>query len=375
MTSRVLRILVVGPQGVGGQAHAAQSILAGFTSHQSVHAEFQSIDPRLPGFWRFLTEWKFIRSLVRPALYCRGLISRAARADVLHVFAAAHTAFLFGALPALVIARWFGRPVILNYRDGRAEAHFRWWAPLLRWALRRVALLVFPSTYLQDVFRRHGFEGMVVPNVVDTSAFRYASPEPIKPRLVSARALETLYGIDNTLRAFALIKAQVPDATLDIYGTGTATRSLRRAASVQGTPDIRFHGAMSRNEMPAVLGGGGILVNSSRIDNMPHLLIEAFAAGLPVVSTAAGGIPHIVTHERTGLLVPVDRPEELAAAVLRVLREPGLAQRLSAAGRRECARYNWVEAERGWLEVYRRVATESAATRYSRVTGLRHSSS
>ncbi len=374
MSEGTLRILVVGPQGVGGQAHAARDILAGFSTHPSVHAEFQAIDPRLPGPWRFLTEWKFVRSLVRPVLYCHGLVARSGRSDVLHVFAAAHTAFLFGAFPALIIAGWFRRPVILNYRDGRAEAHFRWWGPLLRWALRRVAALVFPSTYLRDLFRRHGFEGIVVPNVVDTSAFIYRAPDPIKPRLVSARALETLYGTDNTLRAFALIKAQIPDASLDIYGTGSSTGSLRRMASALSTPDVRFHGAVSRKEMPAVLESG-VLVNSSRIDNMPHLLIEAFAAGLPIVSTAAGGIPHIVTHESTGLLVPIDRPEELAAAVLRVLREPGLAQRLSAAGKRECARYSWTEAEKGWLEVYRRVAAVPAATRLGRLTDLRHSSS
>ena len=370
----MLRVVVVGPQGVGGQAHAARDIVAGFAGHRSVHVEFQPIDPGLPDPWRFLTEWKFLRSVVRPLLYCRGLIPRASRADVLHVFAAAHTAFLFGALPALLIARWFGRPVVLNYRDGRAEAHFRWWGPLLRWALKRVALLVFPSTYLQEVFRRHGYESVVVPNVVDTSAFSYRYIDPVKPRLVSARALEPLYGTDNTLRAFAIVKAQVPELVLDIYGAGSAMDTLRRAAIAQGTPDIRFHGAVSRSEMPAVMGAGGVLVNSSRIDNMPHLLIEAFAAGLPIVSTAAGGIPHIVTHERNGLLVAIDRPEELAATVLRVLREPGLAQRLASAGRLESARYSWPEAKRAWLEVYSRVAAKSAATRPTLLTDRRRSS-
>ena len=345
--------------------------MEGFAAHRWIRADFQAIDPRLPGRWRLLTEWKLIRSLVRPLLYCRGLMHAAARADVLHVFAAAHTAFLFGAFPALIIGKWFRLPVILNYRDGRAEAHFRWWGPLLRWAVRQVRLLVFPSTYLLELFRRHGLEGVVVPNVVDTTAFTYRAPDPVRPRLVSARALESLYAVDNTLRAFALIRAQVPDVVLDIYGTGSCARALQRSARDQGMQGIRFHGAVPRNQMPAVLGAGGILVNSSRIDNMPHLIIEAFAAGLPVVSSAAGGIPHIVTHERNGLLVPVNHPEELAAAVLRVLREPGLAQRLAAAGREECARYSWREAERGWLKVYRRVAAEAAATRSGRPTDPR----
>jgi glycosyltransferase involved in cell wall biosynthesis len=351
------RILVVAPGGsVGGHAHAARDILAGFTGHPAVRLTFQPIDPRLSGPLRWLTEWKLIRSIVRPILYVRGLIRTSNYADAIHVFAAAHTAFLFGALPALLVARWRGLPVVLNYHDGRAEAHFRWWGPLLRRAVRRAAVLVVPSAYLQDVFARQGFTAIVVPNVVDTSTFRYQAPAPasLKPRLISARLLERLYAVDNTLRAFVLIKREIPGATLDIYGDGAAARGLRRTAARLGLAEdgVRFHGAVPRHRIAAALAQGGILVNSSRIDNMPHIIIEAFAAGVPVVTTAAGGIPRIVQHEATGLLVPIDQPAELAAAVLRVLREPGLAARLAAAASLEVRRYSWAAAERGWLAVY-----------------------
>lgn len=353
----MLRVLIVAPgESVGGHAHAARDIVAGFARNPDVQVEFQPIDPRLKGPLRFLTEWKLIRSVVRPLLYLRGLVSACQRADVIHVFAAAHTAFLFGALPALLVAKAAGKPVILNYHDGRAEAHFRWWAPLLRWAIRQSAVLVFPSVYLQDVFARRGFAGVVVPNVVDTETFSYRSPDPVRPRLISARLLERLYAVDNTLQAFALIKREVPDAVLDIYGTGTAARSLQRSAEQLGVDGIRFHGEVSRSRIAGALAEGGILVNSSRVDNMPHIIIEAFAAGVPVVTTAAGGIPRIVTHEQTGLLVRIDEPADLAAAVLRVLREPGLALRLAQAAGQESKRYSWAAAQRGWLDVYRSTA-------------------
>lgn len=353
---RPRRILIAAPgESVGGHAHAARDIVQGFARNRDVQVDFQPIDPRLPGPLRFLTEWKGIRSIVRPLLYIWGLLRASRRADVLHVFAAAHTAFLFGALPALLVAKAMGKPVILNYHDGRAEAHFRWWGLLLRWAIRQADVLVFPSAYLQDVFARRGFDGVVVPNVVDTDAFAYRSPEPVRPRLISARLLERLYAVDNTLQAFAVVKHEVPDAVLDIYGTGTAAHALQRSAEQLGVEDIRFHGEVPRNQIAAALAEGGILVNSSRVDNMPHIIIEAFAAGVPVVTTAAGGIPRIVEHEHTGLLVPIDQPRELAAAVLRVLREPGLAARLASAAGQESKRYSWAAAERGWLQVYRSV--------------------
>jgi glycosyltransferase involved in cell wall biosynthesis len=362
-----LRIVIAAPgQAVGGHAHAAREIVRGFANHPQIRVTLEPIDPRLPGLLRGLTEWKGIRSIVRPLLYCVGLIRAVSRADVVHVFAAAHTAFLFGALPALLVARLFRRPVVLNYHDGRAEAHFRWWGPLLRWAVKRSAVLVFPSGYLQEVFRRRGLQGTVVTNVVDTSAFSYREPDPVRPRprLISARLLEPLYGVDNTLRAFAIIAAADPDAVLDIYGTGTAARALERAARELGTPAdrIRFHGEVPHRQMASIFAEGGILVNSSRIDNMPHVIIEAFAAGLPVVTTAAGGIPHLVDHERTGLLVPIDRAGDLAAAVLRLLREQGLAARLVTAARDESARYRWPQAQRGWLEVYRQAHCCTGAT-------------
>jgi glycosyltransferase involved in cell wall biosynthesis len=93
---------------------------------------------------------------------------------------------------------------------------------------------------------------------------------------------------------------------------------------------------------------------------MPLSLIEAQAAGLPIVSTSTGGVPYIVEHDRTGLLVSPGNCDELAAAALRVLNEPGLAARLSRAAREACdANYTWQAVEKSWLQLYRDVAQQS----------------
>jgi glycosyltransferase involved in cell wall biosynthesis len=107
--------------------------------------------------------------------------------------------------------------------------------------------------------------------------------------------------------------------------------------------------------MAQALAGGGVLVNSSLVDNMPHVIIEAFAAGRPIVTTPAGGITYMVEHERTALVVPPGDPSAMAEAVIRLVEEPDLARALTDAGLKECGRYRWEVARDGWKKIYGRL--------------------
>ncbi|MGB7669075.1 MAG: glycosyltransferase family 4 protein, partial [Candidatus Acidiferrales bacterium] len=96
-----------------------------------------------------------------------------------------------------------------------------------------------------------------------------------------------------------------------------------------------------------------IFVNASRLDNMPVSILEAFACGTPVVTTGAGGIRFVVEHERTGLLCEPGEWQLIAEYILRLLREPELAHRLSANAREESKRYRWESVRGEWLATYR----------------------
>lgn len=337
---------------VGGQAHAARAIATGFGEDREIRATLQPIDPRLHGRLSVLTDAKILRSIFRPLLYIRQLWTAAGDSDVLHVFAAAHTAFFFGAVPAIAVGRLRGRPVVLNYHDGRAAAHFRWWGPLLRWLLRRVDALVVPSGYLQDVFARQGFESAIVPNVVDTHAFVFREITPLPERLISLRALERLYGVENSLRAFSLLKSEYPGLVLDVYGSGPDEQSLRAQARQLGLEGVHFHGTIEHARMPEILAPGGIVVNSSRVDNQPLFVLEAFASGVPVVSTAAGGIPWMIRDGENGLLAPLDDPPALAKQVRRLLEDSQLSSSIVKAGRKDLERYAWPMVRGQWAEIY-----------------------
>ncbi|HET8654094.1 MAG TPA: glycosyltransferase family 4 protein [Longimicrobiaceae bacterium] len=352
----MIRVCVVAPRYMtGGQAIEARTIVSGFAGDPEYRLEMQPIDPAIPAW---LARLRGVRTVARMPLYFFGLVRRIRRADVVHVFTAAFWPFLLTTTPAILLGRLMGRPVVLNYRDGRAPDHLpaRW----VRWVIARATVLVFPSGFLRDVFRGYGFEGEVISNVVHTERFRFRERVPLRPVLISSRLLEELYAVENTIRAFARVREVHSEARLLVIGDGDRAESLKRLVREEGIGGVEFHGAVPHDQVADWFDRADVFVNSSRDDNMPHSVIEAFSSGLAVVTTRAGGIPYIVEHGRNGLLVEIDDPVAMADAVLDLLRDPARARSLIEQARRDCAaRYSWDAAREHWKGLYHRLAGES----------------
>ena len=90
------------------------------------------------------------------------------------------------------------------------------------------------------------------------------------------------------------------------------------------------HLAGFRTDIPAVLSAGDLFVLPSLMEGMPNALLEAYAAGLPVVVTSVGGLPEAVENERSGLVVPPKDPRALAAAIVRLLKDEAFRSRLAS---------------------------------------------
>jgi phenylacetate-CoA ligase len=211
---------------------------------------------------------------------------------------------------------------------------------------------VVPSAYLEEVFARHGHRAAVIPNVLDLGRFTYRERDPLRPRLLSTRNLEAHYAVDQTLRAFALVRLSYPEATLTIVGGGSQERRLRHLAAALGGGRVRFAGRVEPARMPPLYDDADLFVNSSVVDNQPLSVIEAFAAGLPLVSTAAGGIPEMVDHGQTGLIVPPGDPAAMARAVASLLERPEQARAMARRARRRAERHTWPGARAAWTAAY-----------------------
>ena len=346
------RIALVAPtlEILGGQGIQA-SALAAALRRDGYALDFIPINPRFPRGLRWLRRAPYARTLLNEALYVMHLPGLR-RADIVHVFSASYWAFVLAPVPAILAARCLGKRIVLNYRSGEAEDHLARWGALVRPWLRLADEIVVPSEYLRAIFARHGYRVRVIPNVVDVSRFRYRERGTLEPRLVSTRNLEPHYRVDNTLDAFALLKARYPEATLTLAGSGRDERRLRQLAASLGTGGIRFVGRVEPTAMPGLLDSADIFVNSSVIDNQPVSVLESFASGLPVVSTGTGDIAALVRDGETGLLVPPADPAALAKAVTSLLEDPERAGVLARQARREVETYTWPRVREQWAAVY-----------------------
>jgi glycosyltransferase involved in cell wall biosynthesis len=144
-----------------------------------------------------------------------------------------------------------------------------------------------------------------------------------------------------------------------VAGVGPDLQRLKALAqALDIAAAVHFPGRIDNASMPALYATADCALNPSTVDNMPNSVLEAFASGVPIISTAAGGVPDIITDGESGLLVPVGDPASMARAATRVLEDRELARRLVAGGLREADKYSWPRVRGQWLAAYRRLAAE-----------------
>jgi glycosyltransferase involved in cell wall biosynthesis len=193
---------------------------------------------------------------------------------------------------------------------------------------QRSTLVIAPSRYVATLVAGWGFPKeriRVVPN---------AAPTPTAPD--SARERRALFAgrlvrwkhVEDIVRALH----EVPDLSLDVVGTGPELSELTKLSRALGLEErIAFHGAVSRDVALGKMATAACLVLPSSYEGMPHVVLEAFAMGLPVVAAAAGGTPEIIEDGVSGLLYPCGDVRALTDA-LRAVEDPVLADELSRGG-------------------------------------------
>lgn len=350
------RVLIVGPslRYLGGQAVQAQRLVEGLRELQQLDVEYLVVDPVLPEPVAFLQRIPIVRTIVTSIAYMLSLVARVPRADTVHIFSAAYWSFLIAPTPALLIGRLLGKHVLLNYHSGEADDHLQRWGWHVLPLLRLADEVIVPNDYLAGIFRRYGITSRSIANHVDVSWMRSRNRTSVTASFLCNRNFEAHYNVAAVIDAFALVHAHLAEAHLVIAGSGSLRLALHAQVEALGlTSSVRFTGPVAPSEMPALYAAAHVYVNASLIDNMPLSLLEAFAAGLPVVTSDAGGIPWIAADGDTARVVRTGDVQAMADAMLDAVANP--AETLARAARARDfvdTRFSWRHVGPEWERAY-----------------------
>ena len=335
---------------------------------RSAGADVRLVQVNAPYRPAWVGRLRAIRALFRLFPYIWQLWRTAGQVRLFHIMANSGWSWHLFAAPAIWIGWLRGGRVIVNYRGGEAEGFFsrsfRWVRP----SLERVTTVIVPSAFLADVFNRWGIATRIVPNIVDVQRFTASRRHPLikeetSPRLLVTRNLEPIYDIDTALRVLQQVCKTFPGVTMTICGSGPERdRLLALSQALEIESAVVFTGRVENEQMAGLYRSADIMLNPSLADNMPISVLEALASGVPVVSTRVGGVPHLVQHEKTALLVPPGDVDAMARAVIRVLEDPDLADRLVTAGLGEIEQYTWPSVREKLQAVYADALTETGGT-------------
>lgn len=358
---RILLLITLAETG-GAQTYVAgllPALARRFDVVVAAHGDGPLRDAALASGVRYVP-LRHVRRNLHPARDLLGLLElvaliRRERPDILH--ANSSKAGLLGRTAAAAL----GVPVRIFTAHGWAFKAYSGPVSLIyRWADRLMAPLTTTTVCVSERERSAGVaartcrarDTVVIPTAVDAAAAPPARHAGSPPRVITVGRLAAPKDTVTLVRALARVPGRPFRAT--IVGDGPdrpAVEAEIRAAGLDGVVEL----AGERHDVPHLLADSDVFALSSRSEGAPISVLEAMAAGLPVVGSRVGGVPELVLDGETGLLVEPGDPDELATAIGRLAADPELRRRMGEAGRqRTQGRFALDTFRRAHVELYSR---------------------
>jgi glycogen(starch) synthase len=210
----------------------------------------------------------------------------------------------------------------------------------------------------------------MLPEIIPRSSLIYnaaaaasISPEPLSvetQRVLCVGRLAREKGFDIAVAAFASVIKQFPHARLVIAGDGPERVGLVRQATEAGLANtVDFLGWVAPEEVPELINTASVVVLPSRFEGLPLVALQAAQMARPVVGTRVGGLPEIVLHQHTGLLVEKEDVQELARAITFLLKHPEAAICMGRTARRRAQRmFSWDTHVKSYVAICRKLVLD-----------------
>lgn len=215
---------------------------------------------------------------------------------------------------------------------------------------RNAFVNIAPSRYLFETFQKAGYTNIkYVPNTIEIENYPYNAKEFNYPKLLWVRSFAKIYNPILAVKVLIEVKKKYPNTILTMVGPkkDESFDETVQFAKENGV-EVTFTGRLSKKEWITLSTDFNVFINTTHFDNTPVSVIEAMALGLPVISTNVGGIPYLLTHNQTALLVADDDLKDMVHQIDRLFEEKELANSLSLGAKKMVDNFDWEIVKKEW---------------------------
>lgn len=283
----------------------------------------------------------------------RTVLSNSRRMDILILSVYVGQSFIVEDIVS-ALAHALRKPVVMVLHNGLTPAFV---SIFPRWSVRvlkRASTLVAPSNFLPRALKPFGWDLRVIPNPIEYSAYPFRLREFASPNLLWMRSFYPYYNPQMAVRVLTHLKGKYDDLSLVMAGKDKGLQSTvaRLAVELGLETEVTFCGFLAETEKINQFRQADIFINTNSVDNAPVSIVEAWAMGVPVISTNVGGVADLIQDGETGLLVPDDDDRAMAEAVECLVKSPELVRKLSAQGRRQADKFSWDVVRPKWETLF-----------------------
>lgn len=270
---------------------------------------------------------------------------------IVNVFSGA--AFFIVDISSLIIKK-HKKPLIFVLRGGNLPEFSVNRKKWVKRVLSRGNIIVSPSAYLFDYCNSLDLSSTIIPNVIDLDQYPFRLRNIIEPKLLWMRTFHEIYNPEMAVEVVNILRKSIPNIHLTMAGQEKGRlQYVCTLVKERGLAEVvKFEGFLNKETKQKVFNEHDIYLNTNRIDNTPVSVIEAAAFGIPIIATNVGGIPFLLKSEETGILVESENSNDMAQAILRLINDPQLVQKLSINGRRLAESCSWQNVLKMWQKVF-----------------------
>mgnify|MGYP003804028641 CR=1 FL=1 len=259
--------------------------------------------------------------------------------NVFHI----HCCSGWGFLPAVygvIAGKLLRKHIIITYHGGGADNFFKAHPWLTKFILTKANHVVVLSNFHQEIFSKYNINCVVIPNIIMFDQEHYREKNQIEPNFISVRHLSPLYNIPCIIKAFYEVQQKFPLATLTILGDGPSKPELESLVRSMNISNVIFTGQVANSKIYDYLTKADIFLSAPSTDNLPVSILEAFNAGLLVISSNVGGIPYLVENGRTGYLFEYNHNDDLTEKMAMAVKEQQKSLEIIANAHHEIKKFH-----------------------------------